>query len=53
MSRARELTALEASSIEDQALAARGEGVLAWTRVNMPLLAGLRAGFEGPSRGCA
>jgi len=46
MSRVPELAALDGSLVEDRALAAAGEGVLAWTRVNMPLLAGLRAEFE-------
>jgi adenosylhomocysteinase len=36
------LDALEPSLLEDPALADAGEGVLAWTRLNMPLLARLR-----------
>ena len=36
----------EPSVLEDRALAPEGEQVLAWTRLNMPLLARLRAEFE-------
>ncbi|MDQ3672046.1 MAG: adenosylhomocysteinase, partial [Actinomycetota bacterium] len=46
MSQRPELQELEASHLEDTALVEAGEGVLAWTRLNMPLLAALRAAFE-------
>jgi adenosylhomocysteinase len=37
---------LEQSRIEDASLADAGERVLAWTRINMPLLGALRVAFE-------
>ncbi|HLG09539.1 MAG TPA: adenosylhomocysteinase [Gaiellaceae bacterium] len=46
MSSAPELAGLEPSRIENAALADAGGRVLAWTRTNMPLLAGLRSAFE-------
>ncbi len=46
MSSTPELAGLEPSRVENAALADAGERVLAWTRSNMPLLAGLRSAFE-------
>lgn len=46
MSPAPDLAALDPSHVENPTLADSGEGVLDWTRLNMPLLAKLRAEFE-------
>jgi adenosylhomocysteinase len=53
VSAAPDIGALEASRIEDRGLAGEGERVLAWTRLNMPLLRGLRDEFalERPLEG--
>lgn len=40
-----ELRSLHPSLIEDPSLVAAGERILAWTRLNMPLLRGLRETF--------
>jgi len=42
----RDLANLEPSRVENPALAEAGERVLAWTRINMPLLRELRTAFE-------
>jgi len=48
-----DLAELEPSAVEDAALAEQGDRVLDWTRLNMPLLRGLRDRFtaERPLEG--
>jgi len=46
MTASRELADLEPSLVQDSTMADEGERVLAWTRINMPLLRRLHAQFE-------